>query len=74
MYKSKSKAPNVCLKKYEDFEECMNSLIERHVESVPPVLGTRGKAEGEIRDGMEATWRLVSPQFKHSWHKLFPPI
>ena len=57
----------------------MNRLIERHVESVPRITyaGTRKKLEGEIRHGMEVTWGLVLPQFKHRSNppsKVLPPI
>ena len=51
---------------YGDFREFMNRLIEQHAGSVPGVPGTGKKLEGEIREGMEATWRLVLPRFKHN--------
>ena len=52
---------------YEDFREYMNGLMERHVESVPPFLGTSEKLKEEIQDGMETTFCLLSPQFQESW-------
>ena len=63
----KANAPDVTIEKLEDFEDHMKGLIERHVESVPPALGSRQELRTEILNGMTATWRLVSPQFQHSW-------
>ena len=54
------------IEQYGDFKEFMNGLIEQHARSVPGVLGTAKKLEEEIREGMEATWRLVLPRFKHN--------
>jgi hypothetical protein len=42
----------------------MKRLVEQHVGSVPGIPGTREKLKSEIREGMEATWPLVSLQFK----------
>ena len=54
----KANAPNVALEKYEDLENYMKGLIERHVELVPPGLGSREKLRAEIINGMTATWHL----------------
>jgi hypothetical protein len=63
----KAKAPNVGFKKFKDLEDYIRGLIEQHVESVPPTLGSREELRAEILSGMTATWHLVSPQFQHIW-------
>lgn len=63
----KAKAPNVTIKKFRDLEDYMKGIIERHVESVPPGVGSREELRAEILNGMTATWHLVSPQFQHEW-------
>jgi hypothetical protein len=63
----KSEAPYVPIKTFKHLEEHMKGTIERHVDSVPPALGSREQLKAEILNGMTATWHLVSPQFQHSW-------
>jgi hypothetical protein len=63
----KSETRKVPVKKYSDLEKYMTRVIERHVESVPPALGSRNELKAEILNGMTATWILVSPQFQHNW-------
>lgn len=53
----------VSMEKYNDLEQYMISVVERHVESVPPALGSREQLKAEILTGMTATWHLLSPQF-----------
>jgi hypothetical protein len=60
-------APYIPIENFEDFETNMKGMIERHLESVPPALGSREELKAAILDGMTGTWRLVSPQFKHNW-------
>jgi hypothetical protein len=61
----KWEASEVRIRKVKDLEEYMKGIIERHVESVPPALGSREELKTEIIDGMMATWGLVSPQLQH---------
>jgi hypothetical protein len=63
----KAKAPNVVIETFKDLEDYMKEIIERHVESVPPGLGSREELRAEILSGMTATWHFVSPQFQHRW-------
>ena len=63
----KAKASDVAVEKFKDLEDYMKGIIERHVELVPPTLGSRDELRAEILNGMTATWHLVSPQFQHSW-------
>ena len=62
----KVKAPSMAIEKFKDLEDCMKGMIEQHVESVPVVV-SRETLSADIRDGMTATWRLVSPQFRTGW-------
>jgi hypothetical protein len=63
----KAKAPNVAIETFKDLEDYMKGIIERHVESVPPGLGSREELRAEILSGMTTTWHLVSPQFQYRW-------
>jgi hypothetical protein len=64
---AKLEAPEVLIDKFKDLEKFMIGIIDRHVESVPPALGSRERLKEEILNGMTATWCLVSPQFQHHW-------
>jgi hypothetical protein len=48
-------------------EGYVTGIIDQHINSVPPGLGSKVELKAEILDGMNTTWELVSPQFQHDW-------
>jgi hypothetical protein len=54
----------VAIKNFNDLEIYMKSLVEQHLDSVPPGLRPREELRAEIIQGMTTTWHLVSPQFQ----------
>jgi hypothetical protein len=52
-------APVEPITTYEDLESYMKGILERDVQIIPGVLGSKEDLKAEILDSMKQTWRLV---------------